>query len=250
MAKINKRYSKSVRFLTIRIRKNNDIVHEQDNQNTNLEKLNKYRKTILNCIQLIEDKKNILLGLEKEEDIIKLESDINSISEEISNMEEIILTLNSQELDNEMNRLNRNFGSLENVYTSKLLKSIYKSVKKAAENNSEKIEQQEKNTTERLKALTEKVTKDTNEITGNMLFSIAAIFLGISLISAIIECIKDMPTELMLFFFSVTAWIALTVITISALILRSDDKKFKKIRDIYIVFSVIMGIITIFHIMW
>lgn len=226
----------------VKIKKINDIVHQKSNQNNNQEKINKYSKQILIYKKLIESIKSELQNFNdetKEEDIIKLEENINFISEEIGNIEEIILPLNSQELNNEMGRLNRNYSRLETLYTSKLLKSI-----------SQKVTKQEQETKEEMKKITKKVTDDTNEITGNMLFSIATVFLGISLTSAIIESVKKMPAELMLFFFSATAWIALSVITISALILRSDDEKFNKIKDIYIMYSKIMALITILHIIW
>lgn len=80
--------------------------------------------------------------------------------------------------------------------------------------------------------------EETENATSSIMFNVISIFLGISITSAMITGIEYIESEFIIFYFLSCAWIALTILTISAIY-------FKRIVCKTIIITVIYGIFTI-----
>lgn len=84
------------------------------------------------------------------------------------------------------------------------------------------------------------VKEKTDEITGNILFSTIAIFLGISLVTSMIAGIDKISREHLLVYYVTIGWLATTIIGISFLLLRNFNKKSTFILMVIGIFSFIL----------
>lgn len=80
---------------------------------------------------------------------------------------------------------------------------------------------------------------DAETSTTSLMFNVISIFLGISITNAMISGIELVNSEFILFYFLSCAWIALTILTISTLLLKRIDKRTNIVLIIYIIFSII-----------
>lgn len=87
------------------------------------------------------------------------------------------------------------------------------------------------------KKLNDKIN-DTENSTSELMFNIISIFLGISITSAMVAGLEFISGTFIVFYFLSCAWIALTILTISSLMLRRLDK-----RNIIVI--IIWGVYTI-----
>lgn len=88
---------------------------------------------------------------------------------------------------------------------------------------------------------------ETENTTNSIMFNVVSIFLGISITSAMITGIEFISSEFVLFYFLSCAWVALTILTISAIYLKKFDTKTTIILIIYTIFSIVwigVGIIS------
>lgn len=90
------------------------------------------------------------------------------------------------------------------------------------------------------------VRKKTNEITGNILFSVIAIVLGISLVSSMITGITKLELPYLFVYFVTILWLSITVMGMAYLLLREYDKKSQTILMVIILATVLLGCIFYF----
>ncbi len=90
--------------------------------------------------------------------------------------------------------------------------------------------------------------EETENATSSIMFNVISIFLGISITSAMITGIEYIESEFIIFYFLSCAWIALTILTISAIYFKRIDCKTIIITVIYGIFTIIwiiVGLIVI-----
>jgi len=85
--------------------------------------------------------------------------------------------------------------------------------------------------------------EDTQEVANNSLFSIAAIFLGITLVSAMVAGIQYIDKELVILYFLSIGWVAITVLGIASIMIKRFNKK--SIAIILIIALYTAGILAI-----
>lgn len=134
----------------------------------------------------------------KIDECIKYEKELSSITNELGNLEE--LARDNSSVKTKISRLNSIYRNLQNKFINK------------------EIELANKNITE--------LEETTKEITGNAIFPIASIFLGISLTSAIVAGIDNITNPYITILFLLTGGlIILFTVGISSILLRKVDKK-------------------------
>lgn len=90
--------------------------------------------------------------------------------------------------------------------------------------------------------------EETENATSSIMFNVISIFLGISITSAMITGIEYIESEFIIFYFLSCAWIALTILTISAIYFKRIDCKTIIITVIYGIFTIIWIIIGLIDI--
>lgn len=185
------------------------------------ERINKLRKYIDNNLKEI---KNIAYD--------NFTGDINIVIEhfnsnliELTQLEEL-----SESSHDDANRkmvleLSRTFRELQNQYLTMQVKSINKRIK--AEEGL-------------IDESTKKIEAKINDITGNILFSVIAIVLGLSLVSSMIEAVSNIDPRFYLIFYVTVAWIACVVMGLAYLLLRSYDEKSKNILIILCLVTLVL----------
>ncbi len=142
----------------------------------------------------------------------KIEKNISIYLDKISNLEQEITGSKNNELDRLLLEANQLYKQLENQY-------ILRKFEKVNQRLDDKIIEAENSTT-------------------SIMFNVISIFLGISITSAMISGIEYISSEFIVFYFFSCAWIALTIITISALYLKKPDIKSIVIIIIYFLFTI------------
>ena len=90
------------------------------------------------------------------------------------------------------------------------------------------------------------IRKKTNEITGNILFSVIAIVLGISLVSSMITGITKLELQYLFVYFTTIGWLSITVMGMAYFLLREYDRKSKTILMVILIASVLLSIVLYF----
>lgn len=88
--------------------------------------------------------------------------------------------------------------------------------------------------------------KSLKEITGGTLFSIASVFLGISLTSSLVSGVQYIKPNFILLYFMTCLLIAVITIGLSAIFMRKGDNKAKVIIRVIVIVSIIWGITAFF----
>lgn len=159
-------------------------------------------------------------------------SDINIVIEhfnfnlsELTQLEELSESSRVDGNRKMVNELSRMFRELQNQYLNMQINSINKRIKR----EDKLIEESRK-----------KIETKISDITGNILFSVIAIVLGLSLVSSMIEAIKNLDPRFYLIFYVTITWIATVVMGLSYLLLRSYDEKSKNILIIICLVTLIL----------
>lgn len=185
------------------------------------ERIHKLRKYIDNNIK--EIKNMIDEATDGDIDIATLH--FNSNLAELTQLEEILSSSSDDANSRMVSELSRMFRELENQYLNMQISSVNKRIIK----EDILIEESRK-----------KIETKINDITGNILFSVIAIVLGLSLVSSMIEAIKSLDAKLYLVFYTTVTWIATVVMGLSYLLLRSYDKKSKNILFIICLVTLVL----------
>ena len=90
------------------------------------------------------------------------------------------------------------------------------------------------------------IKKKTNDITSNILFSVIAIVLGISLVTAMITGIQKLDTHYLLVYFVSIGWLAIIVMGTAYLLVRDYDKKSQSILVVIGIFTFVLIIVMYF----
>lgn len=159
-------------------------------------------------------------------DFITIKKHYNSNLNELVQLEEISDSSGNDDIKRNINQLSRMFRESQNQYLDMCVRAIDNKI----DVESKKIEDSKKSVDDKI-----------NEMTGNILFSVIAIVLGLSLVSSMVEAVKGLDTRFYLIFYVTATWITIVVIGTAYLLLRSFDKKSKNI--LIAIFLVTMGLI-------
>lgn len=97
-----------------------------------------------------------------------------------------------------------------------------------------------------IKETFQKSENSLKEITGGTLFSIASVFLGISLTSSLVSGVQYVESNFLLLYFITCLLIAIVTIGLSAIFMRKVDTKAKVIICVIVIVSIIWGMIAFF----
>lgn len=117
-------------------------------------------------------------------------------------------------------KLNQSYRSLEIIYFNKKIDILSNTINKTAKNYEENLK----------------------DITGGILFSIASVFLGISLTSALVVGVQGINSYFIILYFMTCVLISIITIGIAANFMRKFDIKSIVISIIIILVSILWGI--------
>lgn len=83
-----------------------------------------------------------------------------------------------------------------------------------------------------------KQIENTQEVTNNTIFSIAAVFLGITLTSAMVAGIQYITHSHMLLYFLTIGWVAVTIMTLASILIKRFDKKSLWLSVIVVIYTI------------
>lgn len=190
---------------------------------------NKYNKDKLNDETLKSAKNDInkiyrkILGCDKSiakctslEDLKKI--DIQTLSDELGMIEQNEVLINLAKIDIES--INQYYRNLEIDYFNKKIELLGKEINSIANDSEQNIK----------------------DIAGGTLFSIASVFLGISLTSAIVTAVQKIDSRFIILFFLTCLLISVISIGVAAIFMRKFDEKAKVITSIIVIVSIVWGI--------
>lgn len=168
-----------------------------------------------------EEKTLRLINDKKEIDSNKVENYINNHIEKLGLYEESLNDQKNPEIESLLLHANKLYRELQSKYISRKFDDLNKK-------------------------LDEKIS-DAENSTSELMFNIISIFLGISITSAMVAGLEFISGTFVVFYFLSCAWIALTILTISSLMLRRLDKRnviVIIIWSVYTILWVITGLIS------
>lgn len=203
---------------------NKDVILKfKNNSNIKNDKLNdETLKSTIHDIGVIYRKIIILQSrIEKcsnAEELNKI--DISSISNDLGLIIQNSILIDEPETKKNIEELNQSYRSLEILYFNKKINMLSNTIDKIANE-------------------TEQNLKD---ITGGTLFSIASVFLGISLTSALVAGVQGINNCFVILYFMTCLLISVVTIGIAAIFMRKFDIKSIVILIIIILVSIVWGI--------
>lgn len=165
-----------------------------------------------------------------EKQICSVDDEFSANLKELSNLKEMQNDLKDKEAMNKINRLENLYNEVQNNYLNKKIKIIDEKMLSLNQNVNSSID---------------RIKKSTNEITGNILFSVIGILLGVSLISAMTGAIKGMEAKYYFPYYVTMGWLAILVLGFSYLLVRDYDKKSTAIL-IVVVFAT-LALLCVFY---
>lgn len=191
------------------------------------DKLNDATRESINS-EVLELKKKISKcrdNIEKCDSIGSFDSiDISTISNEISFIYLNAMSVDEKEFKTDMEELNQEYRSLEILYFDKQINILRDAVNNTAFES-------------------EKYIKD---LTTGTLFSIASVFLGISLTSALVAGLEYISSNFIILYFITCLLIAVVTIGIAAIFMRKFDDKSRVIVIIIVAVSALWGM-TVYY---
>lgn len=211
--------SKNQTEVILKFKNNSNIIQ---NDKLNDETL----KSIINDINILYEKINDIQSeiaeCDNEESLNKI--DISTISNDIGLTIQNAIIIDETDLKKTVEELNLAYRNLEISYFNKKIEILSNTINKTA------VE-------------TEQNLKD---ITGGTLFSIASVFLGISLTSALVTGVQEINENFIILYFMTCLLIPTITIGIATLLMRKFDKKSIAISIIIILVSILWGVTAYF----
>ena len=173
-----------------------------------------------------------------EEEMNIIDKHFNDNLKELEVLEETIQKLDNINYDNEIKELESMYREIQHNYLSVQMNRItvgMEEISKSINDMQNEIERSFDN-----------VKEKTNNITGNILFSVIAIVLGISLVSAMVTGVEKLNPNYLLVYFTSISWIAITVMGLAYLLLRQYDKKSKSILFVIGFATIILALVMYF----
>ena len=161
----------------------------------------------------------------------RVERYFNDNLRELNDLIEILSDTKNDSLKKYINNLENLYKEVQNNYLNKKIEIIDEKMKIVNKSIQENLD---------------KLKEDTNNITGNILFSVIAIVLGVSLVNAMTGAIVNMDAKYYFAYYVTIGWLAILVIGFSYLLLRSYDKKSRVILEIICLATFILGIVFYF----
>lgn len=147
---------------------------------------------------------------------------IDSISSDMSLIVQNSILINDFDTRMSIEELNQTYHSTEILYFNKKIDLLKKDISKTAEESEKNIK----------------------DITGGTLFSIASVFLGISLTSSLVTGVLNMNSSFTILYYMTCLLIAVITIGTAAIFMRKYDDKSKTIMIIIVLISIIWGIVA------
>lgn len=199
---------------------------------------NTYQKRLQKLEENIKHNQEEIHKLNKESTLFAIERVDRYFNDNLEELNDLIEIFS----DTKDNDLKKYVSSLESLY--KEVQNNY--LNKKIEIMDEKMEFVNKSINESL----EKLKEDTNNITGNILFSVIAIVLGVSLVNAMTGAITNMEPRYYFAYYITIGWLAVLVIGLAYLLLRSYDRKSKIILGVICLATLILGLALYFSFLY
>ena len=203
---------------------NNDVVLKFKNDlNIKIDKLNdETLKSTIHDINSVYRKIRIfqskIAKCDNIDDLNKI--DISFISNDLGLIIQNSILIDEPETKKNIEELNQSYRSLEILYFNKKIDILSNTINKTAKNSEENLK----------------------DITGGTLFSIASVFLGISLTSALVAGVQGINSYFIILYFMTCVLISVITIGIAAIFMRKFDIKSIVISIIIILVSILWGI--------
>lgn len=196
-----------------------------NNSNIKNDKLNdETLKSTSNDINIINRKiktyQRKIMKCDSIEDLNKIE--INSVSNDLGLIIQNSMLIEEQELKRNVEESNQLYRSLEIEYFNKKIELLNNEINKTAFDSEQNLK----------------------EITGGTLFSIASVFLGISLTSSLVAGVQEINENFIILYFMTCLLVAVITIGTATLFMRKFDAKSIVITTIIVVVSILWGIIA------
>ncbi len=191
--------------------KNNEIKFKPE-YNKSLDIIS-YAKKIQRLENKIKDNQKEISEIDKdysEEKLEKIDADFYTNLKELGDLIEIQNYIEETAIKTKISQLDNLYKEVQNTYINKKIKLIDEKMSFVNKDMNEAIE---------------RVRDNTNSITGNILFSVIAIVLGISLVSTMTSAISSLEPKYYLSYYVTIGWLAILVLGFSYLLLRTYDKK-------------------------
>lgn len=177
------------------------------------------------------------LSVDSPEEILnKTEKHFNNNSQSLGFLEEMVSDVGLNNLDAEYTKkyelIQRTYRNIQNNYFTKKIEILNEKTKKYTKEKNEEIRQS-----------VEKATSETNKITENLLLSVISIFLGVSLVTAMITGIEKMGITNMFAYFTSICWITIIVLGFAYILVRQEDSKTKYIITTMILTTIILAFV-------
>lgn len=199
---------------------NNSNIIKKDKLND--ETLKSITNDIKNLYEKISDTQFEISKCDSEEELNKI--DITSISNDIGLIIQNAILIDETELKKNIEELNQSYRNLELVYFNKKIDILSNTINKTAIESEQNLK----------------------DLTGGTLFSIATVFLGISLTSALVAGVKEMESHFLILYFMTCLLIPMITIGFAAIFMRKFDKKSIAISIIIAIVSILWGITAFF----
>lgn len=199
------------------------IIRDENKENT----INDYSKKI---DILIDEEKQTYEELENNKiDINLVKEKLKKYIDTIGAYEETLASIDNSTIKAKLLKANKLFRDIQLSYMDKQFREYNGILDKNFNEYNKKMDE---------------TAKETQEHTSSLLFNVISIFLGISITSAMITGFRNVEAEFTIFYFMSCAWMALTIITVAALYLKTNNNN-KPIVVIYIIFSILWILIGI-----
>lgn len=195
----------------------------------NLETLKNNNQDLKNITSKLKDFQNRIKDCKSIEEL-NTHVNLPEASNDLSLIMQSSTIINSPDLKKQIEEINQLYRDTEVLYFDKKFEMI-----------NEKIDNYDNNIEDTFK----KSEENLKDITGGTLFSIASVFLGISLTSALVTGVQHIKEEFIILYFITCLLIAIITIGLSAIFMRKTDKKTYIISTIIILVSLIW-IVTAF----
>lgn len=188
----------------------------------NDETLKSITNDIKNLYEKISDTQFEISKCNSEEELNKI--DISSISNDIGLIIQNAILIDETELKKNIEELNQSYRNLEIIYFNKKIDILSNKISKTAIESEQNLK----------------------DLTGGTLFSIATVFLGISLTSALVAGVQEIDSHYLILYFMTCLLIPMITIGFAAIFMRKFDKKSIAISILIVIVSILWGMTAFF----
>lgn len=199
---------------------------------TNPQKINEeyYKKTIKEQIIRLSNLKDRIINFNLDNKnyknkFSKIEIEMNDIIDRVNDLMEVMDDIKNKNIRNMIYRLNSYCIKVQSAFMGLKVNFIQK-------NMNDLEEKFNKETAQKI--------EDTEEVSNGHYFNIASVYLGISLVSAMVAGIEFINKDYFLLYFLTIGWIALVVIGFTSILIRRFNKKSVFILAIIAIYTLVL----------